>query len=152
VIAGGIETLVARRLGRAFVPLGLLFTVGALELAFAQSPILGLLTAGGAVLTAMEMLGYGLRITRRTLGEPTDLWMDLVLIASVLPLLFATWVVAWRGLRGMARSGFAPGLALPVVMTLVGAWVLGSWMKLVEVERLAQVMVVHTSDDRETPE
>lgn len=140
VVGRAIQDLTAARLGRGFIPLGILALVGVGELALA-----GLARPGGwvlmvgAPLAGVAMLAYGLRGVQRAFGRPERPWMALAGAGSLLPLLFGLYVVGWRGLREMARGGWAPvvgGLAL----TLLGGWVLRAWVRVLEVQRLAETM------------
>ena len=145
VIADTIQSLTAARLGRGFVPLALLFAAGGVGVL--RSSVGGWWTALGAVTTAGVMLAYGLRTVQRILGRDHHPWMSVVLGASVLPPAYALYVLAWRGLRGLAVGGDASELAAATLFTLMGVWVLRAWLRVVEIERLAQVMTLDSEMD-----
>jgi hypothetical protein len=131
---------VAARLGRGFLPLAVLFVVGFVE----QLGGDGLGVPGlsvGALGAAGAMLAYGLRISQRTFARPKRAWMSWATVGSLVPPLFALYVLAWRGLRQLATGGLN-GLAVGIAFAVLGTWAMRTWMKVVEVERLAQVMTM----------
>ena len=140
VVGRAIQELTAARLGRGFLPLALLMMAGIAQL-FRDGDLLGalLLALGGPVAGAV-MLAYGMRVTQLAFGREERLWMSAAMLGSVVPPLFALYVLAWRGLRVfLTGSGFG-GIAEALFFTLCGVWAMRSWMKVVEVERLSEVM------------
>lgn len=140
VVADAIQSLTAARLGRGFVPLALLFAAGGVGVM--RSSVGGWWTALGAVMTAGVMLAYGLRTVRRVLGRDHHPWMSVVFGASVLPPAYALYVLAWRGLRVLATGSGSAEIVTAILFTLLGVWVLRAWLRVVEIERLAQVMTL----------
>ena len=138
-IVDAIQTLMAARLGRAFVPLVILFLVGIGGL-FVNAPG-GALTALGAVATVGATLAYGLRIVQRAVGRTDSLWMSAAYVGSLLPPAYGLYVVGWVGLRAIALGTSPAGLALAIGQMVLGVWVLRSWMKVVELERRARIML-----------
>jgi hypothetical protein len=137
----------AARLGRAFVPLGLVFVIHFARLVVGVPGEAGIALA--AIVAALATLAYGLRAVQKTLDRPNRAWMSLAMAGSLIPPGFGLYLLAWEGLRR-----FAPG-ATPltiVVATLhvgLGVWVLRSWMKVVEIERLARIMLMNPYQDGE---
>ncbi|MGD8729560.1 MAG: hypothetical protein PVF90_07630 [Gemmatimonadota bacterium] len=141
VVATAVQDLVATRLGRGFVPLAVLFLVGIAEQFLGDgfhAPVISL----GALGAAVTMLAYGLRISQRAFDRPHRAWMSWAMVGSVVPPLFALYVLAWRGLRVIAGGGGATAVAVGIAFAAMGAWAMRAWMKVVEVERLAQVMTI----------
>lgn len=139
-VAHAVQNLVAARLGRGFVPLAVLFLIGAGEpfVVGARVPVLAL----GALAAAGAMLAYGLRISQRAFARPHRAWMSWARLGSLVPPLFSLYVLAWRGLRQLAAGGGLGGLGGGIAFAALGTWAMRSWMKVVEVERLAQVMTM----------
>ena len=142
MIGRAIQTIMAARLGRGFVPIGILFAVGVVQ--FAQGA--GLVVGVGAVLTSAAMLAYGLRIVQNAFGRPTRWWMSVAVGGSIIPPLFSVYVIGWEGLRRLAPGGGLAGIAVAIILAGLGVWVLRSWMRVVEVERLARVMAVNLDE------
>ena len=143
VVGAAIQNLIAVRLGRGFLPVAAVGCVGVAEVLFGTPPrahgwALGL----GALATAAAMLGYGLRIVQRAFGRPARWWMGAALVGSLVPPVFGVYVLGWQGLRRLAEGGSAAAMVLAILLTGAGVWLLRSWMRIVEVERLAGVMVV----------
>jgi len=141
VVATAVQDLVAKRLGRGFVPLVVLFLVGVMQRLFASGGG-ALWLSGGALATAAAMLAYGLRISQRAFGQPHRVWMSLAMLGSLVPPVFGLYVLGWLGLRRMATGGGFAAIGVGIAFAAVGSWVMRSWMKVVEVERLAQVMTM----------
>jgi hypothetical protein len=149
-VAAAIQSLVAARLGRGFLPAGLLFVVGFVELAApifrgapgASAPSRGLVLAVGARASAAALLARGQRVVQTAFGHPARPWMRLARWGDVVPLLYGLYVLGWRGLREFAVGGDLAGAALGIVFALLGTWILRSWMRIVEVEQLARHMTL----------
>lgn len=137
-VADAIQALMAARLGLGFLPLGILFALGAFG-AIRGAPM-GMPLALGTIATSAAMLAYGLRVVQRAIGRPDRIWMSLATAGSVVPPLFSLYVVGWLGLKQLSDFGSAIGWGLAIVHVGVGLWVLRCWMRVVEIERLAQVM------------
>ena len=138
-VNAAIQNLVASRLGRGFVPLGLLFAWGVGAMFFGG----GVALPGGAVAAAAAMLAYGLRIVQRAFGRPKRPWMSLALAFSVVPPLYSIYVLGWLGLRGFTMGFGLSTILSATLSTALGVWALRSWMKVVEIERLAQIMTMN---------
>lgn len=148
-VGDAIQSLMASRLGRGFVPLAMLFALG-LGTSLV-GPHGGEAIAFGSILAGAAMLAYGLRIVQRALGRPNRPWMRLAMAASVVPPGYALYVLGWRGLRALAGAGTLGALALATLHFALGVWVLRVWMRVVEIERLAQVMTMNPNEDGGSP-
>lgn len=148
-VADAIQNLVAARLGRGFFPLAVLFALGMAELVAGAEhrPLLAL----GAVLTSGAMLAYGLRTAQRALGKPERAWMSMAAVGGIVPPLYGTYVLAWRGLRAVATGHTAVALGLGALHVALGVWVLRSWTRVAEVERLARIMTLNLEEDGGSP-
>jgi hypothetical protein len=144
-VGDAIQNLVAVRLGRGFLPLALLFALGMVHLVVGSED--GLVVALGAVLTSGAMLAYGLRTAQRALGRPEKGWMMAATVGGIVPPLYGMYVLAWRGLRAVAVGGTAAAFGVGVLHVALGVWVLRSWMRVVEIERLARVMTWNPDQD-----
>jgi hypothetical protein len=141
VLAAAVQNLVAARLGRGFVPLGVLFVLGVVQ--YFVAPGAGAyVLALGAPVAAGTMLAYGLRITQQAFGRPRRAWMSWAMLGSLVPPAFSLYVLAWLGLRQLTAGGGLSGFGVGIAFAAMGTWVMRSWMKVVEVERLAQVMTL----------
>jgi hypothetical protein len=141
VVGSAIQALMVARLGRGFVPLALLFVVGVGQIFTEEAAwTAGLALSVGAVATAAAMLAYGLRVVQHAFGRAHRLWMSAAMAASVVPALYAVYVLGWRGLRNIPGGGGAFAVTSAILHVGVGVWVLLSWMKVVELDRLARVM------------
>ena len=143
-VADAIQNLMAARLGRGFVPLALLFAWGLVGLLQGSNR---LWIAGGAVASAIAMLAYGLRIVQKAIGRPPKAWMRVAILGSVVPPAYGLCVLGWDGLRALSRASGAWSVLSAILHFGLGVWVLRSWMKVVEIERLAQVMTVNLDGD-----
>jgi hypothetical protein len=141
VVAPAVQTLVAARLGRGFLPLAVLFGVGVAE-RFVPSGEGTLVLPLGSVLAAGAMLAYGLRIAQRAFARPQKAWMSLAMWGSLVPPLFAVYVLGWRGLRQLATGDGLTDFGVGIAFAVLGTWAMRSWMRVVEVERLAHVMTM----------
>jgi len=137
VVATAVQDLVAKRLGRGFVP----FVVGVVQ-RLVTSGDGALWLSAGALATTVAMLGYGLRISQRAFGRPHRAWMSLAMLGSLVPLVFGLYVLGWLGLRRMATGEGLTAIGFGIAFAAMGSWVMRAWMKVVEVERLAQVMTM----------
>jgi hypothetical protein len=123
------------------VPLTILFVVGVVQRFFVSGstdPLLPL----GALSAGCAMLAYGLRISQRAFDRPHRAWMSWAMLGSLVPPVFAVYVLGWLGLRQLATSRGLPDLAVGIAFAVLGTWAMRSWMKVVEVERLSQVMTM----------
>lgn len=143
VVGRAIQDIAAARLGRAFLPLALLFLVGVAE-ALDRTPWSpsALLLSLGALATGGTMLAYGLRVVQRAFGRPQRAWMSLAMVGSLVPPAFAVYVLGWRGLRLLFAGAGWGSAVVALLFTATGVWVMRSWMKVVEVERLARAMSI----------
>ncbi|MDH3207074.1 MAG: hypothetical protein OEO79_10700 [Gemmatimonadota bacterium] len=141
VVATAVQNLVVSRLGRGFIPLVVMFIVGVVQ-GFTDSGSGGLILSVGSVASAAAMLAYGLRISERTFARPHRAWMSWAMWGSLVPPLFAVYVLGWRGLRVLASGGGAADVGVGIGFAVMGTWAMRSWTKVVEVERLARVMTM----------
>ena len=136
-----IQDLMAGRLGRGFVPLGVLSVVGLLELLsidFIAGD--GLVLVLGAIAAGVAMLSCGLRVSQLAFGPAKRPWMSAAMLFSLIPPGFAVYVLAWRGLRLFVVGTGVSGLATAGFFTVAGAWTMYSWTILAELERLSLAM------------
>lgn len=134
-VVDAIQNLVAARLGRAFLPAALLFAWGAVDgLRGGEAAV-----APGALLTSAAMLAYGLRTVQRVLRQE-HAWMPVAAVGAVVPPMYGIWIVGWLGLRAVATGSGLAAVASSILYVALGVWLLRCWLKLLEVERLAQVM------------
>lgn len=138
-VGRAIQDLAVARLGRAFVPVALIFLVGLGEMLTGAR---GLELAFAAPLAAAAMLAHGLRVVQQTFGRPPRWWAALTPAAGVLPLGLGLYVLGWRGLRTLAAYHGLTELVSGVFFTLVGLWILRMWTKLLELGTLADAMVM----------
>lgn len=89
------------------------------------------------------MLAYGLRIVQRAFGRPDRPWMVMASVCSVIPPVFSVYVLGWLGLRGFTMGFALSTFASATLSTALGVWSLRSWMKVVEIERLARIMTMN---------
>ena len=136
-----IQDLMAGRLGRGFVPLGVLSVVGLLELLsidFIAGD--GGVLVRGAIAAGVAMLSCGLRVSQLAVGPAKRPWMSAAMLFSLIPPGFAVYVLAWRGLRLFVVGTGVSGLATAGFFTVAGAWTMYSWTKVAELERLSLAM------------
>jgi hypothetical protein len=136
-----IQDLMAGRLGRGFVPLGVLSVVGLRELLsidFIAGD--GLVLVLGAIAAGVAMLSCGLRVSQLAFGRAKRPWMSAAMLFSLIPPGFAVYVLAWRGLRLFVVGTGVSGLATAGFFTVAGAWTMYSWTKVAELERLSLAM------------
>ena len=150
VVGTAIQNLAAARLGRGFLPLAILFLAGVGETVAGGIAARGLGLAVGAPLSAGAMLAYGLRIVQRAFDKPRAPWMAVAGVASLVPPLWGLWVFGWLGLRGIAVGGGTGALVGAVAFTVVSLWFLRSWLRLLELQRLTDVMSLGLPGDQET--
>ena len=145
VVGSGVQTLAARRLGRGFVPLAVLFALG----------LVGVMRQGGggsdhrlvavgAVATAGAMLFQGLAAVRRALGRAGRAEALLTPLCVLIAYAFAFYVLAFEGLRPLARPlGDAPAVTLlgAGLYSLLSGRLLWVLWRLSEVQSLARIMV-----------
>ena len=148
VVGKAIQDLTAARLGRGFIPLALLGVGGFVQLVTAgfASPD-GLRLVIGALATGGAMLAYGLRTVQNAFGRERKPWMSAAMLGGLVPPLFALYLLGWRGLRGLVGGGGVGGTVLAILFIATGVWVLRTWMKVVEIERLARVMSLNMDEE-----
>ncbi|MEQ9398354.1 MAG: hypothetical protein RJQ04_04220 [Longimicrobiales bacterium] len=140
VVGQAIQDSTAPRLGRAFVPVGLLFAAGLGQALAGRGPTPWALLLG-APAAALAMLAFGLRIVQLAFGRPYRAWMGGAMAASVIPPFFSVYVLGWLGLRRIATLGGPLEVLAGAAFAALGVWVLRAWMRIVEVQRLADVML-----------
>lgn len=138
VVAGGIQNLLATRLGRGFIPLAGLFVAGVVRV-MASAPG-GWLVALGALASGGALLAFGLAVVQDVLARPRRTWRYVARAGAVVPAIFGAYVLGWRGLRGLAGSGGALDFGTAILYVVLGVWVLRAWLRVVEIRRLARVM------------
>jgi hypothetical protein len=147
-IGQAIQTVTAARLGRGFVPLAGIAVAGGVQWGVPALGVTGGWTLiGGAAATALAMLAFGLRNVQLAFGRAPKTWMNLAMMGSMIPAVFTFYVFAWRGLRVIAIGDGLWMRLFGLVLTGLGMWAIRSWMKLVEVQKLAQAMIVEQSMD-----
>jgi len=144
-VGDAIQTLMAARLGRAFIPLGGLFCLGVVGVLRGVPSAMSV--ALGAILTAAAILGYALRIVQKSLSRPTRVWMSVAMVGSIVPPAFALYAIGWLGLRRFTEIGSPTVVGVAIIHAALGVWVLRSWMRVVEIERLARVMMFNTDGE-----
>lgn len=151
VVGGAIQNLMVARLGRSFVPLALLFLAGVVQsLTGDAARVEGFVIALGAIATSAAMLAYGLRVVQRAFGRGHRFWMTAAMAGSLVPLAYSLYVIGWSGLRLLFAGSGVAGVGAAILHVGAGVWVLRSWMKVVEIERLARVMSMNL-DGEEGP-
>lgn len=138
VVAGGIQNLVAARLGRGFIPLAGLFVAGVVRVVGSVNG--GWILALGAVASAGALLAYGLALVQDVLARSHRPWRHVARAGAAVPAIFGAYVLGWRGLRGLAAAGGALDFGTAILYVVLGVWVLRAWLRMVEVRRLAKVM------------
>jgi len=139
VLGEAVQNLVAARLGRALLPLGILFAWGTIAVVGQAHGRV----AVGAVVAAAAMLAYGMRIVQETLGRTHRSWMTLAMASSVVPPVYALFILGWQGFRMLATASTSTTVVSAILYIVLGVWVLRSWMRVVEVERLARSVVAN---------
>ena len=142
VVGRAIQESAVPRLARGFVPVAVAFVAGGAGAAAGafRGPSAWVLVLGAPV-TAAAMLAYALRVVQRAFGRPHRPWMTMASAAAVLPPAYGLWVLAWPGLRTVARGGGGTSLLSGLIMTVIGLWILRSWSRIVEVRRLATAIL-----------
>lgn len=140
-VGAAIQKTTAARLGRGFVPLGVLAVVALVEVVASggRSVAAWALLCGSAA-TGVAMLAYGLRVVQRSFGRDPRPWMTVAMLGGVVPPAYGVYVLGWRGLRGIAAADGTGAAGVAILLAAAGVWVLRSWIRVVEVERLASVM------------
>lgn len=140
VVGRAVQDLAARRLGRGFLPLGLLCLAGLVRLVLlgpghpgAWALVLGAPVAG------LAMLLHGVAAVQRAFGRPLRGWLRLAGPASLVPPAFGLYVLGWWGLRGLTR-GEGASMAGAVLLAVLGGWALLGWLRVLELRRLAETM------------
>jgi len=150
VVGPAVQNLAAARLARGFVPLAVLFLSGvALTVTSSGVAPRGLALTLGAPAAGAATLAYGLRAVQRAFGRPPRPWMSVAALAGVVPPAFAVWVMGWLGLRGLTAWGHPGPMVMGLAWTWLGAWVLTSWLRVHELDRLATAMGPMSGADAE---
>ena len=143
-VGRAIQGLAAARLGRAFMPLTTLFVLGVWKMLSGGG---GLVLAVGAPLSAGAMLAFALRVVERAFGRPPRPWMSLAVPAGAVPFTFGLWVLGWLGLRGLAAGAGMLSVLEALLFSVLGAWMLHAWLKVLELDALAETMTLGLTDD-----
>lgn len=139
-MGGAIQNLVAARLARGFVPLAGLFVAGIVGLLGGRP--LAIVVAAGSVATAAAMLAYGLAVVDSVSGRVGGVRKAMVTACSVVPPVYGIFIAGWPGLQALTSASGWVAVLLATLYTVVGVWVLRSWLRVVEVRRLARSMVL----------
>lgn len=151
VVATAVQTMVARRLARAFPVLGLLAVAGLVELVVRREPTVAIaVAAAGAPVSAVALVAQGLGIVRRTAGvQLRGLWR-LARASWLLPLAYGLFLLVGRGLAGIAEvEAMAAPLWLAALYGLAGWRVLTHVGSVSETARLAAAMLEPTAGEGE---
>jgi hypothetical protein len=152
-VAKAVRNLAARRLARGFLPLGLVFLFGAMQMAFrgALDGDYAVLTVG-AMVAAGAMLVYGNGAVRRALGAQGAVAGWVTTTAGLVPYVFALYLLGFRGLRPLASSGPSVsgvvGRLVALGFLLVAAKLLWDLSHLTRLHILARTMTMPTPEER----
>ena len=147
-VGQAIQALMATRLGRGFVPLGLIAVAGLLEQVWPGfTGGGGLVLVLGAVAAGAAKLSFGVRVSQLAFARPERSWMAAAMLLSLIPPAFALYVFAWRGLRFFVVGSGVSGLVTATFFTMMGVWAMRAWMKVAELERLARAMQAGASGE-----
>lgn len=147
VVGPAIQNLAAARLGRGFVPLAFLVLVGLARIVSADGG--GIAVAVGALASAAAMLAFGQRVVRTAFGHPRRPWMAWAAAGGLVPPTYGVWVLGWMGLREMAVASGPLAILGGVVTAALGLWVVRGWMKIVELQGLADAMTLGADRNQE---
>lgn len=151
-VAGVVQTMVASRLGRAFLPLLPVVLFGAVQMAL-RGPLAAdyAVLALGGLAAGASMLLYGNGAVRRALGRRGDAAAWLGTASGLVAYAFAFWLLGFRGLRPVAlvTAGEAgAGTLLPALLFVVlAARILWDLSRLTELHRLARTMTVPAPEE-----
>ena len=147
-VGQAIQGLTAARLGRGFIPLGVLALAGVVQAVRGSGGLAeGLVLGFGALAASVAMLGFGLRISQLAFGLPERAWMRLAMWGSLVPPVYAVYVLAWRGLGEFVTGSGASGFFAAIFFATMGGWAMRSWMRVSEVQRLSKVMAMGLSTE-----
>lgn len=155
VVAQAVQSLAARRLGRAFLPLAAAALAGlGGGLAGVWAWPVAVAVAGGAAAVAGAFLVMGLRAVRVALeARPGGVWRWASL-ARVVPFAWALWILVVPGVgtgRGaLAREAWG-ALVLAAVTMALALRVLLDAHRVGELEALAGTMVVPAPEEEASP-
>ena len=102
--------------------------------------------AFAALAAGVATLAYGRRTVQRVAGRSRRPWMAGAVVGSVLPPAVGLWLLGWEGLRALAQGPSGAGWVTATLHVGLGVWVLRTWMKVLEIERLAQIMLLNPPD------
>jgi len=140
-VGKAIQTLMATRLGRGFMPLSVLAVAGLLEQVWPDfTGGGGLALVLGAVAAGAAKLSFGVRVSQLAFARPERRWMAVAMFFSLIPPGFALYVLAWRGLRFFVVGSGISGFVTAIFFTLMGVWAMHAWMRVAELERLSRAM------------
>lgn len=129
----------ARRLGRAFLPLAALFLVGTLLLVLRGGTAAAVVMVGAPV-AAGAALAHGLRTARQAGGGATRSWTALV-SAGGAPCWIYALIVLGLGLRWLVPEPWSwSGFGVGFLHTLLALWLLKAWWQLSEVRGMVDVL------------
>lgn len=150
-VADSIRATAARRIGRAFLPLALL--VAAAVGGFALGSLSGYAAVGvaaGAPVVAVAFLVMGQGAVRLAAGWPSTGPWAVAGAAWVIPWGWALWVLVVAGVLA-GRDALAVGawfhLALATASAVLSARVLRDSLRIGELRRLAETMIVPAPEE-----
>lgn len=144
-VRDAVQNLMAARLGRAFLPLAV---VGAVHFGRIVVGVPGALwVALGAVAATLTTLSYGLRVVQRALERPDRLWMSVAGATNLIGPAFGLYLLGWEGLGRMTLGAEPLTIVLAILHVAFGVWVLRTWWQVMEIERLARIMLMNPNQD-----
>ena len=144
-VRDAVQNLMAARLGRAFLPLGV---VGAVHFGRILVGVPGALwVALGAVFATLTTLAYGLRVVQRALERPQRLWMTVAGATNLIGPAFGLYLLSWEGLGRIAPATEPLTVVVAILHVGLGVWVLRTWWQVMEIERLARIMLMNPYQD-----
>ncbi len=142
LVAQAVERMAAAKIAVGLPPLAVLGLYGLVQsLRYGLQPVEHVVMAVGAALSMAAMVFYGMQAVSMVL-ERTSPWDGLVFAGSLVPVLFAGYVILTRVLDLWQLGGTA-GLgpvAVNVIIILLAVMCLGAQWKLTEVHLLAREM------------
>ena len=144
-VRDAVQNLMAARLGRAFLPLAV---VGVMHIGRIVVGVPGALwVALGAVSSVLATLAYGLRVVQRALGRPRRLWMSAAGATNLISPAFGLYLLSWEGLGRLAPGAERLTIVVAILHVALGVWVLRTWWQVMEIERLARIMLMNPYQD-----
>ena len=152
-VAKVVQKMAAARLARGFLPLGVIFLFGTVQMAL-RGPLESdyALLALGSLGAAVAALVYGNGAVRRALGTDGPGLTRAVTLLGLFPYAFALYLLGFRGLRllsgGSGRADGPVGFVVAVVFVILAARILWDLSRLTRLHRLARTMTVPAPEER----